>query len=108
MGKLGIAFAMILSLFSGSAFAQSQVSGKVTVLYAPPGQAYDSRKCTFFQMNGGKNWYAIPFNDPGYESELILLRDSFLSGQTLTFVTEAIATTCGWFPAYDLYMGTPG
>jgi|SRR5271170_2812466 len=101
-----IALPIVLSLFASSAFAQTEVSGPVTVLYASPGnQMLDSRQCTFFQINSAKPWYGIPFSDPGYESELILLRDSFGSGRPLSFTTYPGALACGVYAAFDLYMG---
>ena len=107
MRKCRIALTILLSLFASSALAQTEVTGTVTVLYASPGnQTFDSRQCTFFQVNSAEPWYAIPFTDPGYESELILLRDSFEFGRPLTFTTYPGALTCGWFSAFDLYMGT--
>ena len=105
--KFGVAFTMVLSLFASSSFAQTEVSGTVSVLYASPGSDFlDPRKCTFFQINNADPWYAIPFSDPGYESELILLRDSYIFGRTLNFTTYPGAPTCGWSSAYDIYIGT--
>jgi hypothetical protein len=107
MHKFRITLIVVLSLFAGSVFAQTVVSGTVTVLFASPGnQAFDSRQCTFFQINNVEPWYAISISDPGYESELILLRDSFEFSRPLSFLTYSGAQTCGWFPAYDLYIGT--
>ena len=62
---------LILSLLASSTSAQTIISGVVTALYASPGsQTFDPRQCTFFQVNNAGPWYAIPLNDPGYESEL--------------------------------------
>ena len=86
--------------------AQALITGVVTALYASPGsQALDPRQCTFFQVNNAQPWFAIPLNDPGYESELIIIRDSFEFQHVIGFTTFW-ASPCGSY-AYDLYVGTP-
>jgi len=100
---------IILALmYASPTSAQTLITGVVTVLYASPGnQALDSRQCTFFEVNNAQPWYAIPLNDPGYESELIIIRDSFEFQHVIGFVTSPAYPVCGCASAYDLYAGTP-
>ena len=92
---------LILSLLASSTSAQTIISGVVTALYASPGsQTFDPRQCTFFQVNNAGTWYAIPLNDPGYESELIILRDSFEFQRVIGFTTYPGYLVCGWHSAY--------
>jgi hypothetical protein len=107
LGKSPITLAIILSFLSSSGFAQIiYVTGPVTALYTSPGQIFDTRNCTFFQVNNSQPWYAIPFSDPGYEGELIILRDSFEFSRNITFATDPAIPTCGLASAFDLFVGT--
>jgi hypothetical protein len=108
MRTFPVLLALTLSLFASSTSAQTPISGVVTALYASPGsQAFDPRQCTFFQVNNALQWYAIPLNDPGYESELIILRDSFEFQRVIGFWTYSAYPVCGSASAFDLYAGTP-
>jgi hypothetical protein len=104
-----IKIVIILTLmYASPTSAQTLITGVVTVLYASPGsQPLDPRQCTFFQVNNAEPWYAIPLNDPGYESELIIIRDSFEFQHVIGFVTYPAYPVCGADPAYDLFVGTP-
>jgi hypothetical protein len=99
-------FTVAMMMAAVPAVAQVDVSGPVTVLFSSPASsATDSRPCTFFQINAALPWYGIALSDPGYESELILLRDSLESQIPLTFTTYSGAVNCGAAIAYDLYLG---
>jgi hypothetical protein len=101
-------FVIIFTLtYANHTSAQTLITGVVTVLFASPGsQAFDSRQCTFFQVNNAEPWYAIPLNDPGYESELFIIRDSFQFQHVIGFWTSPAYPVCGLSSAYDLFAGT--
>jgi len=109
MRKSTIALAVVLSSLASSVFAQAtEISGPVTVFYAVSGSILDLRKCTFFQVNNVPAWYAVPFSDPGYEGELLLINNSFTFGKTLNFAAAPATSSCGsGYTAFDIYLGSP-
>jgi hypothetical protein len=95
-------------MYASPTSAQTYITGVVTALYASPGsQALDSRQCTFFQVNNAQPWYAISLNDPGYESELIIIRDSFEFQHAIGFATYPAYPVCGSASVSGLFAGTP-
>ena len=101
MRKLSLAFLLVFGL---PIAAMAQIPGPVTVIYASPGSAGDTRQCTFFQINNAKPWYAVPLSDAGYESEMIILRDSFEFTKPISF--EVGPAVCGVITAVNLFIGT--
>lgn len=86
-----ISLAAAAILASTSYVRAEEIVLPVSIVHSP-----DGRPCTFVQLQGRTDWFAIPTDQIGYKETIAFLTVSFVSGSTLWISTDTVNTACGY------------
>ncbi len=91
---------VMLAMLSAAMFAAAPAHASKVTWWLVGGSSADTRPCAFFQVDSFDAWYAIPFADPGYETERDTVYGAYLSrDEGFLFAPGSPVGACSGIPA---------